>query len=298
MIKRLAKGMASYLIKEHLEYAINRSLLNSFVLSTNGMTNDLVSESGRSIVSLTTYGGRIYDVRLVIESLGLQTKKPKKIILWLDEGEFSTKDLPIALLQQIDRGLEIRFCENLRSYKKIIPTLRCFRDAQIITVDDDYIYPADLIERLEASLIERPKCIVSSFIHRMKFTKDGLPQNYARWDKYIICDEPSMDVFPVGAGGVLYPRGCFDNHVLDSALFMEIAPTADDVWLKYCAAKAGFKSTQIKGAHTFASSYIELPSSQVNALYHENVLLRANDKQVAAVHELFFKNQKFEWRQN
>lgn len=298
MIKRLAKNLISYLIKEHLENAINRSLLNSFVLRTHGMTNDLVSESGQSIVSLTTYGGRIYDVRLVIESLGLQTKKPKKIILWLDEDEFSIADLPIGLLQQIERGLEIRFCENLRSYKKIIPTLHCFRDAQIITVDDDYIYPSDLIERLEASLATRPGCIVSSFIHRMKFTKDGTPQNYANWEKYIISDDPSMDVFPVGAGGVLYPRGCFDDHVLDPTLFMEIAPTADDVWLKYCTARAGFKSTQIKGAQTFASLYIELPSSKLNALYHENVILRANDTQIAAVHELFFKNQKFEWRQN
>ena len=52
------------------------------------------------IASITTYGKRIYDVHLTIESLMEQTMKANRIILWLDYS-FENKPLPNALSSAI-----------------------------------------------------------------------------------------------------------------------------------------------------------------------------------------------------
>ena len=99
------------------------------------------------IISLTTYSLRIHNVYIALESLLNQTIKPNRIILWLAEEEFNEANLPISVLRLKERGVEIRFCEDYKSYKKLIPTLREFPEAIIITVDDDVIYPMDQIGR-------------------------------------------------------------------------------------------------------------------------------------------------------
>ena len=48
------------------------------------------------IVSLTTYGKRLYDVYLAIESIMQQTKKPNRIVLWLG-NELKETILPVFL---------------------------------------------------------------------------------------------------------------------------------------------------------------------------------------------------------
>ena len=78
-----------------------------------------------------------------------QTIKPNKIILWLDQTAYNTyESIPIALHRQEARGLEIRLCEDIKSYTKLVPALINFPNAVIISVDDDIIYPIDFVERL------------------------------------------------------------------------------------------------------------------------------------------------------
>ena len=91
------------------------------------------------IVSLTTYGKRLYDVYLPIESIMQGSLKPNRIILWISE-DLKGKELPITLQRQQKRGLDIRYCKDIRSYTKLVPALKCFPNACIITIDDDLIY--------------------------------------------------------------------------------------------------------------------------------------------------------------
>ena len=78
------------------------------------------------VVSLTSFGKRIYDVHLAIESIMQGTVKPNRIVLWLSEEEFKGKPLPRMLEMQKARGLQVEFCEDIRSYKKLIPALKQF----------------------------------------------------------------------------------------------------------------------------------------------------------------------------
>ena len=102
------------------------------------------------IVSLTSHPPRIRTTVVTLNTLLRQTLKPNKLILWLAESQFpkKEKDLPKDLLELRDLGLEIRWCEDFKSYKKLIPALKEFPNDIIITADDDLYYEEDWLESL------------------------------------------------------------------------------------------------------------------------------------------------------
>ena len=168
------------------------------------------------IVSLTTYSHRINDVYLVVESMLRQSVLPNRIILWLDEDEFSGDMLPVLLKKQRQRGLEIMYCKNIRSYKKIIPTLQLTKDCNIITVDDDIIYPYDFIERSLLAYQKNKNCVYY-YCGRIILHDGNRFKSYNKWPMVESSTE-LFDVLPTGAGGVFYPAGCFDDRVTDESL--------------------------------------------------------------------------------
>ena len=114
------------------KYFLEQAVLHSAESGINGekyCSHDIV-------VSLTTYGRRVHDVYLTIESLMEQTLKANRILLFLDNG-FRSTPLPITLKKLEERGLEIHFCKDIRSYTKLIPALMMCPDDAIVTVDDD-----------------------------------------------------------------------------------------------------------------------------------------------------------------
>lgn len=113
------------------------------------------------IVSLTSYPERINTVSQAINTLLQQTLKPDKLILWLANEQFPNKelDLPADLLKLKELGLEINWCEDLKSYKKLIPSLHLFPDDIIVTADDDLYYQPDWLESLYKSYLKNPDCI-------------------------------------------------------------------------------------------------------------------------------------------
>lgn len=119
------------LLNKTIEYnIIKQNLINNALTRTDSG----IDNNSSVIVSLTTYGKYINDVYIVIESLLEQTVKPKKIVLWISDKTEDT-DIPSILKIQEQRGLEIRKTKDIRSYKKLIPTLKEFPDNPIITFD-------------------------------------------------------------------------------------------------------------------------------------------------------------------
>ncbi len=68
------------------------------------------------IVTLTTFGQRLNDVYLAIESIMQGSLLPNRIILWLAD-DMRGKVLPVTLQKQMARGLEIEYTPDIRSYK-------------------------------------------------------------------------------------------------------------------------------------------------------------------------------------
>src|SRR5690625_976450 len=75
--------------------------------------------NSRVIVSLTSFPPRMSKLWIVLETLLRQTHKPDKILLWLASSQIpSLNFVDKKVLKLCKRGVEIRFCEDLKSHKK------------------------------------------------------------------------------------------------------------------------------------------------------------------------------------
>lgn len=235
------------------------------------------------IVSLTSFGNRIYDVHLAIESIMQQTVKPNRIILWLAKNEFKGKTMPAALRMQQERGLEIAFCEDLKSYKKLILSLQRFPESCIITIDDDAAYHPDVVEKMVNAHQDKPHDICASRMHRVVLGDDGKPIPYVEWQFCVDkCPENNRLAFFTTGGGVLFPPHCFMDEVFNKDVFLDDCGTADDVWFNAMRLLNDVNVTKVYSSHP-EGDYTELPSSMVEPLSLNNIHV-GNDKAISSVY--------------
>ena len=248
--------------------------------SINSILN--IDTNNKITISLTTFGRRINDVYLALESIAKQTLKPNRVILWLSQDEFHPEKLPMTLINLKLRGLEIKFCKDLRSYKKIIPTIKECPNDLIITIDDDVIYNFDLIEVLYKNYLKDTKVIYCGHARVMKI-KSKLKFDYGSWVKANENSDESLMNFPVGFGGVLYFPGCFDKEVLNVDIFMSLAPTADDIWLKAMSLINKIPVKQVSGDFSKFAKLIPLEIAQEDSLSIINIKMGKNNEQLTNV---------------
>ncbi len=247
-----------------------------------GITNERNCDE-ELIVSLTTFGKRINEVYLAIESIMQGTMKPNRIILWLAEDEFKGKILPRTLQLQQKRGLEIEYCEDIRSFKKIVPTMEKYPDACVVTIDDDMMYEFDLLENLVNAHIANPSDVCTCRMHRILLGENQNLKSYMYWDWCIWPKEKSNRNFLTSGGGTLFPSHCFVKEFFNKESFMSLCPYADDVWIN---AMIWMSNRQITKAYTHSKSgcdYREICLEQDDALSNENVFGSRNDGQLKAV---------------
>lgn len=211
---------------------INRDEIASKVenLNRSGVSGN--SGTPRLVVSITSYPARMYDLHLCLYSLLTQTHKPDKVVLWLAEEQFPMReaDVPRKVLALREFGLEIRWCPDYRSHKKIIPSLRAFPQAAIVTADDDLFYPEDWLEKLWVSYQNAGETGIHAHrCHRIRLKKDKVTP-YQQWEKCIQEGSNSPLLFPTSGGGVLYAPGSLHPDVTDVQKAMALCPAADDVW--------------------------------------------------------------------
>lgn len=233
------------------------------------------------IVSLTTFPQRIDTVWVTIETLLRQSYRPSRIILWLAESQFSEKDkLPKKLLEQKKRGLEIRFCDDLRSHKKYYYTMKHYPNSVVITVDDDTFYPENLVENLVETSNMQPNTVCCNLGHVIT-TRKGMIEPYNNWYSGADgLDTPSYNLVPIGCEGVLYPPKCLDENVFDKNQIKELCPLADDLWLKSMATLNGVKAIK---CNPVSITYANQISAKKGSLNSVNVDQNMNDKQLEKI---------------
>lgn len=219
-------------------------LLNFFlyvILRINGARNSKYNSNSiqqNLIVSLTSYPARIKTLWMVVDSILKQSVSAEAVYLYLSEDEFPNRenDLPRQLLKQINHGLNVVFVKgNIRSHKKYFYSFRDFPTKGIITIDDDLYYHRDMIKDLLELNEEFPHsicCNNASLIYGI----DGKSILYRNWNRIEYRYGPSNYVLPIGFGGILYPEPFrFNEELFKVDNFVELAPTADDLWLKAMA---------------------------------------------------------------
>jgi len=193
-----------------------------------------VDPAGIFTVSLTTIPSRLDTVFLSIESMLRQTRKARRIVLFLSPEEYcGSPPIPSSVALQRRRGLEIEYAPDLRSYKKIVPALLRYPGEPIVTIDDDCLYDPGLLERYESAHAEHPDEVLCQRARWMTLNPDGALTPYAEWP-FVANDAPvkaSPRVLGTGLGGILYPAGSLDPSASKADEFQSLCPFQDDIWL-------------------------------------------------------------------
>lgn len=232
------------------------------------------------VVTLTSYRPRFDSLGATIRSLLDQEASADRTILWLAAQDRS--HLPDDVLALQKHGLEIRLCEDLRSYKKLIPALQENPDRYFVTADDDAYYPRNWLKTLVEHSLQHRRYVCCCSARQIAFDASGSFKSYSEWSRLEGLSKPAANgglIMPIGRGGVLYPPRCFDPRVIEEKTFMQLAPHGDDLWFYWMARLAGTNHSQVKPG----VPVIDWPGSQSVALKSENLYGDRNDQQLKAL---------------
>ena len=97
----------------------------------------------RIIVSMTTWSKRIHNIPAVLDTIFSQTLSPDGVVLNLSDGEI----IPQVVKDYIEnKSVEIHFVPDTKVYKKLLPTLKRYPNDCVISIDDDWLYPINMVE--------------------------------------------------------------------------------------------------------------------------------------------------------
>lgn len=232
------------------------------------------------IVSLTSYPARYPTLAKTLKSLLDQDVAADRTILWIAQGDAAALPQEVRALEA--QGLEIRLCEDLRSFKKLIPALQAFPDAAIVTADDDVYYGRDWLGRLVAASDPSDPAILCHRAHIAEIESDGRFRSYWDWPKeteHRSDLDSGRRIFPTGVGGILYPPAALDDGVLDVDAFQRICPSADDIWFFWMGELRGTPQRRVEGRCVV----VAWDGSQDVGLIQQNVFGHSNDRQLTAL---------------
>lgn len=234
------------------------------------------------VVSLTSYGDRVADVAIAIESIGRGSVRPSRLILWIDDGDILA-NLPLSLRQQQQRGLEILPTLDYGPHKKYFPYAVSMSEHQLplVTADDDVIYPRHWLRNLTSAFEQVPDAITCYRANVVQLERDGVAP-YSSWPRCRTA-RASCTHFATGVSGVMYPPAMLDELAQRGTAFEHTAPRADDVWLHWVALRTNRTVRQVSPQ---PQHFPFIPGSQTDALTHENVGQNGNDVQIAALYTL------------
>jgi len=280
-------GMLMVFAKHH---AIRNSLLwrckygiRRFFKKTGGSVRGLNKKPREKliIVSLTSIPSRIHAVPFVVDALLNQTLPPDKIILYLNQEEFLAEKLPKNLILQQQLGLEIVYCDNLKSHKKYFYVMQTYPEDIVITVDDDLKYSVDLVEKLYTSYLAHNHAVSAMRAHIITFDDNNKLNPFDKWpviDDEIMVGKESMSLLATTGAGTLFPPYCLHRETFNKQNIKRTCLEADDLWLK---AMSVLQGTPVVLAAP-RCKLLTLKGTQDKTLYMTN-RLGNNDKQMQQI---------------
>lgn len=169
-----------------------------------------------------------------------------KVVLTLYKED--VPNIPPKLKEMIDLGLVelIVADENLRCHLKYFYTMKKYRDLPVITIDDDSIYPKEMIPDFLKNAEKYPNTIIARSARHIRPGK-----TYTQWNEVVggveqafwFCDWDSVrtDLNPEGYSGIYYPANILE---INDSMIEEIKefPRADDIYLTVIEQRKGIKS--------------------------------------------------------
>lgn len=261
--------------------------INLYIIRPRNIKNNSKSQKSEVIVSLTSYGRRVKNVKYTIISLLRQSFKPDIIILWLDNEHWNWSNLPKSIKKLTQCGLTVKFCQDLKSYKKLIPTLKEFPDSLIITCDDDIYYRKNMVQRLVEAYKKDPTKIYAHRAHEITFA-NGKINPYNDWIEEV-SNVKGKNIFPTSGGGTLYTKNLLYKDTCNELLFKKLSPNADDIWNYFMGYLQGTENVVIPH-----KGYIYIPLDVFYQAIHKGANLTSincgesmNDSQIRSVMKFY-----------
>ena len=226
-------------------------------------------------------------IHLTLYTLLNQSTKPDKLILWLTKEEFprGERDVPRKVRRLRKYGLSIDWCNHIRSYQKLIPSLKAYPNDIIVTADDDIYYPNNWLELLYNSYLNNKSIIHCHRAHKIGLDENNMLLPYKNWDKQTTDRNKSFLIFLTGVGGVLYPPQTLHSDVIKENIFMNLTPNADDIWFWAMAVLNGTKINVIE--NNISDIYV-IDGTQGSGLWRSINISGENDIKL----KNFFSNYK------
>ena len=172
---------------------------------------------------MTTWKKRISNIPAVLDTIYAQTLLPDKVIINLAFDEVIPNDIQDYINSH---DIEIFRVHDTKVYKKLIPTLRRYPDDCVIAIDDDWLYPAGMIEDFMN-------------VHK-QYPDNPISGNHAvNYDLQCHCGCASL-VKAKFFGSYL---DCIDSELIRNC-------PSDDIVYTYFANKAGFPYIRTKGYYS------------------------------------------------
>jgi hypothetical protein len=252
---------------------------------------------GKIDVSLTSISSRMRTLPTTIRSILAQDYSDVQVHLHLSRAPYlldkGVAFLPRglrALQEEAGERLQIHWCENMGPYRKLLPYLyRNWGESRlVVTADDDTIYPDDWLRSL-VEAYDSFGCVVANRGHRL-YVRGGVISPYRSWMRSDIEDNPSTLIVPTGKDGILYDTAFFPISVLNYEDAARIAPTADDLWLRW---NLCVKGIQVFLMNTDYRSKTFEEADYGSSLYRNFNFNGRNDKAIADLEDYFELNYGF-----
>lgn len=243
-------------------------------------------------VCMTSIPTRIDKVWVVMECIIRQTIQPDTVLLYLSKKQFKKIEVPSSLQRYVNSDfLHIVWVdEDIRSYKKFWYYIRDFPDRGFITLDDDILYPSDIIEILLKSYDKSKKIIPACYCYKIKFDYSGKILQYEEWEKNTKRGYVGNDIFFGSGGGVYFPAGSLLGANLPYDMISQICPFADDIWLNAFVRRNGYVVMCAKNRR----SVVSVPNDCKKNLSSYNLDNGGNNNQMKSVVSFFIKEYGFD----
>lgn len=184
-----------------------------------------------------------------------------KLIINIDDEELFVKYQKYI---DVDYRIELNLCEKKwKSCNKLLPTLKKYPNAVIITVDDDIIYPIDCIKKLVEKHEKFPNYIISHENFPLLVDKE------TKEIKYFLGFDAKLEQSQFGkymSNCCLYPPHTFDGTDLfnyDDFMYVTLGYD-DEMWFWINSVLKGVKSITLNYVFTFFTDGIENDSEKLS----------------------------------
>lgn len=238
----------------------------------------VVDVGSKATVSVTTFAGRLGAAHVALESIARGTERPGRLVLWVDADVAARARETPGLRRLARRGMEIREADRLLGpHKKYVHVIEGadLDELLLVVADDDIIYPstwlAELLERFD--LLGR-RSVVSWWVKGYRFDdEEGSLAPYRTWPS-VQDRSVSAGHYLMGGSGTAFPTAVLQALRSAGRAFLEITPTADDVWLNLLTLRAGVGVAQVRDEPL---PIITVPMTQGVKLSKANVAQDLND---------------------